>query len=214
MARVGFFLAGFGGDARDYFPFPIPGDYTVPNPAASYLCPFNEAFAFVYRYRFLKFDYDVTMDDGFGNLFHTSGSLTTNNIPVQPANELHIGEQPYIRQFSTTDDGAGNGATVDVMLNNWLGGNSADTQWEMYLDVAVQTGAGTMTTNPISGSATLILSILGHNVQMYGGGPGGTTGSVSVSVDEWWEYDDGTGPIWDHTDGHELITPVPTNFSS
>jgi hypothetical protein len=207
MARVGFFIAGFNGDDRDYFAFPIPGDYTVESPPASYLMPFNEAYNFVYRYKTLRFDFDVTMDNGFGDLSNISGSLTTNNIPLAITDENHIGRQPYIRQFSaTTDESTGEGAFVDVMLNTFI-----DPDFEMYLDVAVQTQFGEITTSPVGGPASLVLSILGHNIQMYCSLS--TTGSVDVTVDEWWGYNDGTGDTWDTTDGHQLINPVPINFS-
>lgn len=55
-------------------------------------------------------------------------------------------------------------------------------------------------------------SFLGIPIPMYesdGASDPVVTGSLTITPLRWWEYDNGTGPIYDANTGVELITPVP-----
>jgi hypothetical protein len=215
MARTGFYVAGFNRSPADYFPFPIPHSATVPDPRAFYYLNFQDAFNFVWRYRQLKMEFDVTMEDGLGNTDETSGSIITANIPNGIFDEQHIGQQPYIRQYAATDDSSGHAASCDLMLNTYL--PPPDDKFQMFLELIVFTSLGTLTSDPVVGGNLIgNASVLDHEIPMYCSID--CSFSIEVSIDQWYEYRTGAGttgsfPIWDKDDGHQLISPVPRGFS-
>jgi hypothetical protein len=220
MARVGFFIGGFNGDSRDYFPFPIPniGTITPIGVFNGYSLSLEDAFAFVWKYRVLRFTWDITLTDNTLPATYTyAGSLLTVIDPHVPLNELDIGNCPYLRHFGTVPaDGAGRTATCDMQLNDYLGAGLKP--FRMFTDIQVNLGFGanTVSTNyadpSLGGAVVMRGTILGNDVPIYGRATDSASGTFLVEPNEWWAYNDGTGPIWDSTNGNQLIFPIPANY--
>lgn len=206
MARIGFCQKGFQGlfTRSDCF---LPHLSGTGDSNGAFTLPLQPdgAFNLYWNYHTLRWNYNITLTPVVGVPVIYSGNKTAGITGVASEKDLvcssPIFDAPALTDFiDTTIEVVSYDHTSDLFTINPI------------LKIGALSGIGSETSfYPNLGSASVACTVLGNAVQLYFDTTqnSSATGTLTVDVDTYWEYDNGSGAVFDASSGAQLISPAP-----
>lgn len=176
-------------------------------PSTYFTLPAADGRDLFWKVKTVQMDYDFTTSAG-----HFVGSSAEKLPNPSPSDERSL-DCATSATFSLSA-----AFTFDFGFYGFDGSNPASPKFIFSWSA----GGADISSNPAAGTpSAIVVTILGQSVQLYDT-TGGGSGSISVAVVDYWPYDDGvtydpvtapfSGVIWDATDDHQILFPVPISL--
>lgn len=198
-------------DWRCFFPTGISPGLLLATAAPGISLPVRDAFDVCWRVKTIAVNYAITSSSAGFQSGGTSGLSIIFPIPADERS-LICASANVIGFF----DGIIN---IGLILYSFDNSDPANLKMWYSVNIAGAGGGPQLSSSPLGGTFSGVVSnLFGQDIQLYDAPGEHTSGNISVLPDSWWPYDDGktglpsNGPIWDGSDGHQLIDPIPLSF--